>query len=1165
MIILLSFSMFHSIILSIESNTSISDHQITIEKETTDWIPFKKHKSTSNLSTFDGLDNFSQYSNVEKSFTNQDYFMNDSVYNYSISNGYISNLSLELESSKLLLDTGSDEVNDSYWKPLNDEFMGNTFVSLENESSYSFSNIVFENNGSSHYSAASNNYLNFSSLPNPLLYDTTFDFSFRNKNISENLLTNPHHTQLQFIYNNASINFIFSDNGSNKEDLINDTYYITPPPLTDIDIWVDDVPNNIWKDISLNITQKLKQLFSEGLYGNITDNFSILKEIRCSIFSFPSEYHYEFDIKNLKIFVNTTNFTVIREFKINNNTIYTNNNSIYYEGNFSDIKVEFLELINWNQSSISIFNIRFISYISEEFELSLTDWNQNLCFIEMIFLPSNVTNFTEMNLQFEVPKEYMNLTIENGTGTLTNNTIENLYSKDNFTYSYCSDLSELVVIEASVENYLEIIYVSQNIQITDNLEVSGSTKKTSESEIGIIIYNQTFNMKFSLLNYVDGSFKFILKVSDYSLLGNYFLDIYYNTSLYFGRAVSQFQIVEFEYNDSIISNSEEFIEIYQFESLLMNISLFRNNLPYDPSNDSELKVFLMNGPSTFLFNRTKNTSNFILNVSTLKWNPDEYITEIYAVGENDYFAIKSSIIKVKENNYVWNFSNFNKEIPIETNFMIEVGFYKRINDSLIPVTYAEVKLYYHNTSFDLILNDKGLFSVTIQINQSSTSLDNFYFQALIDKTFLSSSSCNIFPIDKPFAGYTIVESKLLDQTEIVANQSYWLYFNISYPNNGSYWSMSLQNILNSTNQIERIYLYQKFELLNITTVNSSIYWIVERSQYQTDCLAIKLIAPKSYYYVIEEKGTVEYYITMTSQGEVKNTTITIEINNSFNLNKDISFFDEIDRNITEFMNYTLLNSKIMIQNIDIKLGVEFYLKIRFHKINGLIGILDPIKKNSQYNEEISGSWFFNHPHNYSIYVYYKINDTISFYLLNREISNQNISYGIVKLSLPLQKWGVEILVWLRMINLDFNTSIESESQEIRIQDKIPPEISYYISSDSDEIWFNLMCYEPQLASGILSIKIYNEITGLNITNTMSKQESIFFNKFQIKESIVNITILDYAFNSVNLTVDINDLKKSVVDNSLFLNQTIFTLFLSLIILIPYLSIQFLRKRSIYDN
>ncbi|MFX0185878.1 MAG: hypothetical protein ACFE95_22570, partial [Candidatus Hodarchaeota archaeon] len=138
------------------------------------------------------------------------------------------NVSIEsnvINSSYLILSNAEDGSND--WKNNIEPDYGIVNLTKINMGNNAFYRLNFTENNQTPASGITNIKFNVSSNPSPANFPTVISFDFQIPKFSPELINSSHTLALEFRFNNASINFILSDFGSNLGELLEEN--VTKP------------------------------------------------------------------------------------------------------------------------------------------------------------------------------------------------------------------------------------------------------------------------------------------------------------------------------------------------------------------------------------------------------------------------------------------------------------------------------------------------------------------------------------------------------------------------------------------------------------------------------------------------------------------------------------------------------------------------------------------------------------------------------------------------------------------------------------------------------------------------------------------------------------------------------------------------------------------------
>ena len=249
----------------------------------------------------------------------------------SLNSNQSSDIDLEFipRSSKFVLDSTMNNGSISWVNGLEP---GSGEVQVQNNLSEEipFFRFLFSDNNDSPISGITNE--NFKDCINPsiLNYSTYFSFEFSNLNLTSEISNSLHSVALELRFNNGSINFLLSDNGSSLGLPVGENIY--KPSSNSLYINFNHTNNNQWKEFSFNITKLIETYFLRSEYNQ----FANITSLYLYSFTFAEEYNFTLDLRKVNY---TTFLPHDNQFKyyINNSFVGSYTGSFLYENTSKNI------------------------------------------------------------------------------------------------------------------------------------------------------------------------------------------------------------------------------------------------------------------------------------------------------------------------------------------------------------------------------------------------------------------------------------------------------------------------------------------------------------------------------------------------------------------------------------------------------------------------------------------------------------------------------------------------------------------------------------------------------------------------------------------------------------------------------------------------------------
>jgi hypothetical protein len=1039
---------------------------------------------------------------------NQNFYLKAPVSKQMLSN-FNSSVSIQtqvLNSTFEILSSAESSIND--WQNDIEPDYGQVNISTISTGSNNFSRFNFSENSETPALGITNTKFNLSSNPSLTNKSTFLSFDFQIPFMSIELLNSPHTLALEFRFNNSSINFILSTFGVNFGNFLEEN--VSRSQNSDsLYIFCNETAPFGWKHINYNITRLITSYFSPQEY----QKFSTLKTLFCYMFTFTPEYHLTLDIDTIKYVADLKTITPIN-YTIEDTIFSTENGSL----SFNSFMGNFTFSINANtpwEKDIQVFldvNISrkmefYDSYVVKTWNVTHINFNINL------FIPNLLEGAISSSICIILPSDWININIINQSidievknqSIILNEYLSGLeYRFHLFGFDSC-------VLEAWGPNYLTKIYPPNNLCRNELIKVRGDLRYPLPGNISLYIQNSSFLFQQNTIPMINSTFVFPeIMVDDTFPIGFLNLKINWSNTWEYGIFESQLYIYEKTEQQSIIFlHSSKYIEIFQYGPFFLNLSLVKDGTSYFTNSTI---VFLINGKNCIFFSPTRD-NNFILNISHVVWEPGEYELDIIASDGNFFFDKETVNLTIEPCSIFWNYEGLQTQLLETENVSFRLYSYVNLLKSGIffPLTGFTIRVWMNDTVItDYKSNIAGYVDINLDTNQSTVGTClQIAIGGILEDKILKFKSILIFITNGASPPYrsraNIFEIK---RSNIIANKSYYVQYNIEYPTNNTNWYVPLEAI---SEFILSAYILRGNYVIGTKIEDQMLIWTLLSNISVVDTLVLELPSPTVFFR--EDVNTKDFTIKIDAFSDITTNNFSIEMDFGFLtfLASNLTLFDSLNRDITGLFLIRKEKSKLIITNLNILNGVKFSLFLKGELQNLEISIGQFFRSVYTYNESLVGSWNINFPISSSYTVFYSISG------VNTQICNNtnsevfpNTSSKITAI-LPPQKWNTSISVKLT-INYLSGLVITSPQQNITIIDPFAPVLDYYVERKDDRIRIHSYAIEPDMASGVKNITLIME--NHNIT---ASHHSLYHHVFEIwmkdnTSHLAKIVVVDWAGN-----------------------------------------------------
>ncbi|MFX1505596.1 MAG: hypothetical protein ACFFDC_05730 [Promethearchaeota archaeon] len=1059
-----------------------------------------------------------------------------------------------INSSFLLLSTGNNSIND--WK--NDTEYGDVDVSTilsENETVFRlhFSNkSVFD-------SGVNNTKFLVSSHPSLVNFPTVISFDFRIPILSQELQSSFHTLSLDFRFNNGKISFILSDKGGTLcgdgfEELEDNVIYDNRS--SSIYILCNDTASFSWRYIYHNITR----LITNHLLPEEYPNFSNLQSLFCHMIAYIP-YNLTLDINNMKYWTYLPPFPLIN-YTIGETKIFSENGTLSFDSIIENFTLSAEENSPWKNNTLTYIEVNLTRRKSFESNCVLKEWNETKIRVNVVLdIPSIIENAFSSNIHIILPSDWINITILNESIDFVFSNQTKMLNEFILGKSYQINVKGIGwgILEAWTPNYLSNIIVPTDVCRNEVILIRGQLRYPLSEVINVYVQDESFCFHQTTLPMINSTFIFPeITINEQFPFGILQLTLNWSNSWEFGVYEQLIYIHEQgSFQSIILFHSLQDVDIYQFESISVNISLLQSGEEY--SSNSTI-VFLMKGSDCLFFTRISD-NNYILNISHVIWDPGIYNIDLVASDGSLFFAKAIFNLTIKPASIFWSFENLPNTLATDEN--ITFRLYSYINphgdDYYIVLSGLTIRVWINGTVISSFkTNIEGLVDITVDYNYSTV---NNYLQVAIEGVLrgeIFKLQTFIFYISNetsPSGGDRAYVNEIM-RSPIKANRTFFIYYNIEYSKNNSSWFVPFESF---SDVILSAYILRGSYIIGTELEDQLLTWTLEANQSNNDILVLELPGPT----ILIAKETVakKFRLRLLVYSRITTNNYSIDINLDF-LGfpfSNLSLFDSLNRNITTLYPSTIKGAIVSFSQFNILSGFEigYFLEGYLQELD--IILIKPFYPSYIYNESIIGSWRINSPIDYSYEVIYSILGLGSWECYNTRVEVLPNSTSVITAFLPPQRWNVTISIQL-IVKYFPDLILESSLQNFKIQDPFPPTLDYSVELKDGMIRIDAFVFEPEMASGIQNVSLL--IKDQIILPTLLSPNHYIFNIS--KNTIQNpvIKVIDWAKNEKSTElVEINNIFPS---SPSLLNVIGIQYFLPLISSITLLTgifvIRFIRKK-----
>ncbi|MHA1947084.1 MAG: hypothetical protein ACW97W_13355 [Candidatus Hodarchaeales archaeon] len=1040
--------------------------------------------------------------------------------------------------------------NETIWFNGQEEGFGDVNISKNVTSNFPYYRFNFSETPSS---GISNINYNMTSIPTPYNYSTTLSFEFRIPWIDENLTNNVHSLVLELRFNNASINFLFSDKGSSLGFPLEPNVF--KPGTNSLYILCNQSNPLEWSTFNYNITKLITSYFSSQEYSN----FDSMKTLFCYMFAFIPEYSITLDLRNLNY--NTSLLLQLpTTYRMAGLTVFSSTGSLKYEFQAGNFTILISENTSWKNNQITYFNFtltRQKELVSYPRFINLN--NSHLNVVLQINYPFSLPQKSFSLVFINLPFDWGNITISNSSIILERGDEVNLYFDylKGYKYNFQIQNNNNLTLRAIVSNYIIDVNSPDDISYNDKFQVTGNLITPFLGILQLYFYNQTLFLHQTTLPMLNGSFIFpITSFTNEIPSGFMKMLINWSSGYEFGMYEKLICIHPIEDDFSLINiYSATNLELYQYDPFFTNISLIKNGVEYV---EESTNVYFLINDHFYPFNRTQG-SNYFLSINHLIWEAGSYNGTIIASDGPKFYAKNQITITIHSATIDSRIENFPEVIYRETdlNFRV-ITFAGPIEGGTTwPVPNVEFIIWINSTKItrDFTSSEgySDVFISTTHFNQSFLMVVTVLCK--LEEVFMKLESFNVqISNDSLFVGRQLSTLTEISQTPVISNSTYFKIFDILYPMNASQWYTILKGV--DSNPISAHLLRDDYAL-EITIIGSFLIWNLQSDSTNIDVIVLEYSGPVTHYTIYEEIDKYSIHIECYSNYSIGNYTFQLDMRFIEFPISTISLLDFLKHNITDKFDIQIEGSIVFLRNLNILSGIKVNYYLEVDIIIPTIEILDSFRERYSYSEEVIGRWRFTSGGSFSYGIFYSVSQSFRSECMKTTLVDFSNDTYIVEASLPNLGWNSTVSVEMELF-LNRGAISSCPSQNYTVSDPYPPDLSYFLEFKRDYIDVHLFPYEPELGSGIESISIIYGETKFNVSHISDNHFHLKLSKDIIESGNISVLITDQAGNFHLSNIDIGD--GNLTSNEEISPITFFPSLMASVLAVGYFFTKFLKRR-----
>ncbi len=1077
---------------------------------------------------------------------------------FFFNSSYSSNISLESTPKSSSFNIHSVPIDENFsWKNNVEPDYGEVEVFKNLTDPIPHYRLNFSENNVTPVSGITN--IDFNVTTNPFLcnYSTKFSFGYRIPFFDSRLVDEVHSLVLELRFNNGSLNFILADKGSHFGDPLEPSIY--KPGSNALYILCNESDQSNWITNTYNISHLITRYFLPSEYSM----FSQINSVFCYMFAFIPEFDVSLDIMG----INYTSTLLPNEssvtYHINDVIIHSENVSLKYDLFSDNVSIQVIENSLWNSYQSTQFNLTITRTYEEYCSPSILSWNNSFVQISMnLSIPHLFLLPLSSHLLFKLPIDWTFL--ENSNNTASFEILENSEIPPDdvtrFFYRFSTENNNYLVLRFETPNYVETVTNPTIISSNEWFQISGKLLHSIPGILNLYLMNQTIFYYDTTVCMLNGSFLFPMGyLDDQFPTGAINLLVNLSSQYQFGfyQQIVHIYSEEIE-NYQIKLHTPENMEVFQYDPLFINLSLYKNHQQY--LNSDILVIAVLND---FIHEFDEVSNGFYnLIVNHIIWPPQKWNLTIIASNGVDFHASKKINLTIFPVQVSWDIQGIPENLNPNDNISIHVNMYITPHEGGTnwPLCKADLKVWINNTLMQYSQTDNfGYANIFIPTNGfNSSKLLNMILVAQIEDKILkmNTTSISVSTNSTPYDRIQPLIDKI-GKTPIKSNSTFYHIYNVTYPINGTSWYISLNKFLNKP---ITAYLIRNDFVFELDVNDQSLTWDLSTNPFVNDTLVVEFQGPTVLSTVSEDSLSYEIHIECLSNGTIMNYSIVLELDFIKFPLKEIYIRDFLNRDITSKFEIEIIDSFLYLRNLSIisNVAVEYFVLVHFEV--PAIDLLTNLKELYAYNESIIGRWRFSTTADFSFRVIYTLQDEYVSECRNTTLQSLMNDTYIVEAFFQNFKWNSTVIVAMELKFSDETHSISSE-QTFTIMDPFSPKYSYYLDSNNNDIYLHLFTSEPELSSGVKEITCTYLGSHYSPIKLTSNHHLIEFQNAYSQNGKINVTISDWAGNTISFYIDLmlemdSRRSRSIIDPTIFL-PSIF----SLLVISAIFSFRFIRKRQ----
>ncbi len=1017
----------------------------------------------------------------------------------------------------------------------------------------------FSENGETPASGITNTKFLLSSNPNLTSFPTIVSFDFRIPSLTPELLSSPHTLALEFRFNTSSITYILSDFGGNLGEILEKN--VTRPSGSDsLYILCNETAPFSWRHVSYNITQLITTYFSPEEYPKFTN----LKTLFCYMITFTPEYQLTLDINNIEYFTSLPPYSPIN-YTLGETMIFTENGLLSYNSTMGNFTFNAYEDFPWNNNSQTYLEVNITRIKSLEGFCLAKDWNDTKVRINLYLdIPTFLEGASSSIIYILLPSDWTNINIVNQSIVFEFNHQTQMLNEFILGKRYRGNVYGLDwgILEAWSPNYFANIVVPTDISRNEVIKVRGDLRYPLSGSINLYFHNESFFYHQTTLPMINSTFVFSeITITEQFPSGILQFTLNWSNPWEFGVYEKLVYIhEEASQNSIILFHSSQNVNLHQFESLLINLSLQKDGNKY---RTNSTLVLSFKGSECLFFSQTTH-KNFILNVSHVVWEPGNYTLDIIASDGSSFFARGTVNLTVEPASIFWSFENLqsillrNESVSFRLYSYIHPQgeeFFQPLSGLIIRIWINDTVISNHKTNLEGFADISFYFEYSAFGDWLQVAVEGMLEGKVLK---LQTLLFYISNETAPASGDRAYIHEIM-RSPVKANETFYIYYNIEYSNNNSNWYVPVESF---SSVILSAYILRGNYVIGTNFENQMLIWTLEANHSIIDTLVLELLCPTVL--VTNEVLSKKFRIKLEIYSDITTNNLTIEIDLKY-LGlpfSNLSLLDSLNRDITNLFLITVKGSIFTVSQLNIISGLEvcYFLEGNLQELE--IEVRRSFRFSYLYNESIVGSWKINTPINYSYSILYTILGFGTWECFNTSLEVFPNTSSIITAFLPSQKWNSSISIKL-VVQYFTDLVVASVMQNFTISDPIAPTLDYSIEPFSDIIRIHAFVYEPEKASGVKNTSLLMGEQSITATSFSLNHYTFDIPMNTVNSQFIKIIAIDWAGNEISSEfININEfLSNSQSPLKLLESQFFFPAFFSLVIICGILIARIIKKRK----